>query len=72
MNIPKNNNHIDSVWVRNGAWDELLKTILAFWGAKEKNIYDVRLRIFLVLFEWKGTMQIECNGHNPKKEKKLQ
>ena len=49
-----------------------IKDYSSLLGAKEKNIYDVRLRIFLVLFEWKRTMQIECNGHNQKKKKKLQ
>ena len=46
-----------------------VKDYSSLFGAKEKNIYDVRLRIFLVLFEWKRTMQIECNGHNQKKKK---
>ena len=38
-------------------------------AAKEKNIYDVRLKFLLVLFEWKRTMHIECNGHSQKNKK---
>ena len=46
-----------------------IKDYSSLLGAKEKNIYDVRLKFLLVLFEWKRTMHIECNGHSQKNKK---